>query len=81
MPVVRFRSLGFLGGSSEKVIGIDVDLARIEWEKNLNSGVRGGKSVSCPGGMTSSVARPSTAGYPVATGRGFGRGAENIKPF
>ncbi|PYV39060.1 MAG: hypothetical protein DMG06_24165 [Acidobacteria bacterium] len=32
-----FRSLGFAGGSSNNVVGIDVDLGRIEWEKNLGS--------------------------------------------
>ena len=30
-----FRSLGFVGGSSGTVTGIDIDLARIEWEKRF----------------------------------------------
>jgi outer membrane protein assembly factor BamB len=70
-----FRSLGFVGDSSEKVIAIDVDMARIEWEKSLASGSSAATSLLCPGGMTSSVARPTFAGYPpVAAIRGFGRG-------
>jgi outer membrane protein assembly factor BamB len=70
-----FRSLGFVGGSSENVIGIDVDLARIEWEKSLASNSSAAASVLCPGGMTSSVTRPTFAAYPAVGGvRGFGRG-------
>src|SRR5262245_5760234 len=30
-----FRALGFVGGSSDTLTGIDVDLARIEWHKSL----------------------------------------------
>ena len=33
-----FRSLGFVGGSSGNVTGIDIDLARIEWEKAFPPG-------------------------------------------
>jgi hypothetical protein len=70
-----FRSFGFVGGSSETVVGIDVDLARIEWEKNLGSGPPGSASNLCPGGMTSSVTRPTFAAYPAAGGgHAFGRG-------
>src|SRR5437867_9958771 len=49
-----FRALGFVGVSSNKVIGIDVDLARVEWEKSFGSGSPAA-SLLCPGGMTSSV--------------------------
>lgn len=70
-----FRSLGFVGGSSDNVIGIDVDLARIEWDKNLGSSFPGSASILCPGGMTSSVTRPTFAAYPAGGGgHGFGRG-------
>jgi outer membrane protein assembly factor BamB len=69
-----FRSLGFVGGSSDNVIGIDVDLARVEWEKRLGSRSLAAASILCPGGMTSSVTRPTFAAYPAARGaRGFGR--------
>ena len=69
-----FRALGFVGGSSDNVIGIDVDLGRIEWEKSLGSGSPAAASILCPGGMTSSVSRPTSAAYPAADGgHGFGR--------
>jgi len=70
-----FRSLGFVGGSSENVIAIDIDLGRLEWEKSLSSGSRAAASILCPGGMTSSVTRPTLPAYPAGGGgRGFGRG-------
>lgn len=71
-----FRSLGFVGGSSGNVIAIDTDLGRIEWERSFPAGATPPSStIPCPGGMTSSVARPSTTAYPsVITARGFGRG-------
>ncbi len=70
-----FRSLGLVGGSSNKVIGIDVDLARVEWEKNLGSSFPRGPSTLCPGGMTSSVTRPTQTSYLATLGHGFGRDA------
>jgi outer membrane protein assembly factor BamB len=69
-----FRSLGFVGGSSGTVTGIDVDLARIEWEKRFPVASTSSPSAECPGGMTSSVARPTVTGYPAATSVGSGRG-------
>jgi outer membrane protein assembly factor BamB len=69
-----FRSLGFVGGSSGNVTGIDIDLARIEWEKAFPSGTSKNTSIDCPGGMTSSVTRPTVAGYPAPGAGGFGRG-------
>jgi outer membrane protein assembly factor BamB len=69
-----FRSLAFVGGSSDTIVGIDTDLGRIEWEKALSTG-SSGSSVSCPGGMTSAVTRPTSIAYPPNLGgRGFGRG-------
>src|SRR5262245_21460310 len=70
-----FRLLGFVGSSSERVVGLDVDMARIEWEKSLASDSSAATSLLCPGGMTSSLTRPTFAGYPPVTAiRGFGRG-------
>jgi len=69
-----FRTLGFFGASSDKVIAIDTDLARLEWEKGFGAPTSSG-TAQCPGGMTSSVARPTFTAYPGAfTARGFGRG-------
>ena len=70
-----FRSLAFVGGSSENIVAIDTDLGRIEWVKSFSSGSRPAASVLCPGGMTSSLTRPTSAGYPPVFGlRGSGRG-------
>jgi outer membrane protein assembly factor BamB len=69
-----FRTLGFFGGSSDRVIGIDVDIARIEWEKSLGTPSAKAGTIPCPGGMTSAVTRPTIPNYPTAfAGRG-GRG-------
>ena len=70
-----FRSLGFVGGSSGNVTAIDIDLARIEWDKAFPSAASKDASLECPGGMTSSVTRPTVAGYPGPGFGGFGRGA------
>ncbi len=71
-----FRSLAFLGGSSDTITGIDIDLARVEWEKKLLSTTSApAATINCPGGMTSSVTRPTGLAYPSpAGGRGIGRG-------
>lgn len=69
-----FRTLGFFGGSSDRVIGVDVDIARIEFEKSLGTASAKPGTIPCPGGMTSAVTRPTIPNYPTAfSGRG-GRG-------
>ena len=71
-----FRTFGFFGGSSNRVITVDTDLARVEWEKNLGTGTAPAATNDCPGGMTSAVTRPTYTAYPaVPTGRGTGRGS------
>lgn len=67
-----FRTLGFLGGASGKVYGIDVDLGRLDWNKALPGGDAAG-TAACPGGLTSNTARVLTAQFP-QTGGGFGGG-------
>ena len=68
-----FRTLGFFGGSSDVVVGIDTDLARIEWEKKIGTPGAAG-TVQCPGGTTSAVARITPLNFPAS---GFGRGRGN----
>lgn len=69
-----FRSLGFFGTSSDKVIGVDIDLGRVEWEKSF-TGSPTASTPGCPGGLTSAVTRPLSLNYPpVPTGAGMGRG-------
>jgi len=70
-----FRSLGFVGGSSNRVFAIDTDLARLEWQIQFPLGAAG-NSPDCPGGLTSAVSRPTVASLAPPPSRfgGFGRG-------
>ena len=70
-----FRSLGFFGTSGDRVIGMDVDLGVVEWERNFASAASpsGPGTAECPGGMTAAVTRPATTSYPANFG-GAGRG-------
>jgi outer membrane protein assembly factor BamB len=70
-----FRSLAFVGGSSDTVFVIDSDLGRMEWEKRLStvsSSKRGSKP--CPGGMTANLTRPTIAAIPSLPNGGVGSG-------
>ena len=59
-----FRSFAFVAGSSNTIWGVDTDLNRVEWEMMLSA--KGSPdSASCPGGLTSPVARATAADYPV----------------
>lgn len=70
-----FRTLGFVGGSGDTVIGIDTDLARLEWQNGAGVSRQPAGTPACPGGMTSPITRPTNAGYPASIGgRGSGRG-------
>jgi hypothetical protein len=72
-----FRSLGFIGLSSNSVVAFDTDLGRVEWKKQLKVESAPAKETSplCPGGMTAGITRVTDVSYPTAAGfRGFGRG-------
>ena len=62
-----FRSLAFVGVTSNKVVGIDTDLGKIEWQRQLQAD---GPSPACAG-LMASLTRPTTAAFPIA---GAGRG-------
>lgn len=66
-----FRTLGFFG-TADKIIGIDTDLGRLEWDHPMPAAAPG--SPQCPGGITSSVGRRTAPGYPSNTGGRPGRG-------
>src|SRR5436309_698930 len=73
-----FRSLAFLGGSSDKVVAFDTDLGKIEWQKSAPGAPAGAGTATCPGGMTANVARSTSTAFPQMPqggGRGFGRGS------
>jgi outer membrane protein assembly factor BamB len=71
-----FRTLGFFGGSDDRVIAYDLHLSRVEWEKSYAAkSNRMAGTVACPGGLTANVTRPTVLAYrPVPTGSGPGRG-------
>lgn len=70
-----FRSFALIGISSDRVVGVDVDIARIDWDKKLGSGAAPAGTLPCPGGMTSAVTRPMNTAYPsFFAARGAGRG-------
>ncbi len=67
-----FRTLAFFGASSDKVVAIDSDLARVEWEDRYSS-QSPDATPACPAGMIS-VTRPTNAAYPPSLGGAMGRG-------
>ena len=77
-----FKSLAFFGGSDDRVISIDTDLARPYWTTVLNyTAATGGQppsSVDCPGGL---IAMPSrrTALAPAPPGGGGGAGRGGVR--
>src|SRR4051794_12520567 len=73
-----FRSLGYVGGSSDNIIALDTDQGRIEWKKRLEGAPPpASPTLTCPGGMTTPLTRPTStaiAGPPSGRGGGGGRG-------
>lgn len=70
-----FRSLGYVGGSSDTVHAMDTDLARSEWQKRFPVATREPGSSACAGGMTANVTRAVSAAFPAPPdGRGGGGG-------
>lgn len=56
------KSLGFLSGPADDIYSIDTDLGLVEWHDHVATGTKpkAQSTLACPGGMTSSVARPTT---------------------
>jgi outer membrane protein assembly factor BamB len=69
-----FRSLAFVGGSSNSLFAVDTDLARIEWQNHLPLSAPPAGSPGCPGGLTANLARATTAEYPPSEASGGGLG-------
>jgi hypothetical protein len=68
-----FRTLGFFGGSGDTTIGVDTDLARLEWQNGAGTSMAKPGTAACPGGMTSTITRPTQVPYPPPVNRGAGR--------
>ena len=70
-----FRSLAFLGAADGSVFAVDTDLDRPEWERRFGAGAQyPAATADCPGGMTSSLTRPTVAALPALGGfSGSGR--------
>jgi outer membrane protein assembly factor BamB len=69
-----FRSLAFLGGSSNSLFAVDTDLARIEWQSHQPVPAPPAGSPGCPGGLTANMARPTSVEYPPSGASGGGLG-------
>ena len=65
-----FKSLAYVGGSSNTVFSIDYDLATVEWTKRLEAPTEKANSLACPAGMTASITR--SVSLTPAAARGFG---------
>jgi hypothetical protein len=72
-----FRSLAFLGGSSNGIYAIDTDLSRIEWQRRLPLPAPPAGSLNCPGGLTANIARETSAAYPAPGALGGGLGGRS----
>jgi hypothetical protein len=72
-----FRSLAFIGGSSNNVSAIDTDLSRMEWQHRFQLPASPAGSPACPGGLTANVSRETTAGYPPLEAVGGGLGGRS----
>jgi len=67
-----FRSYAHLATSGDTVVALDTDLGRIEWKQSIGTGGASGTS-ACPGGLTATPARATSAAFPTPqAGRGFG---------
>jgi outer membrane protein assembly factor BamB len=74
-----FKSIAFVGTASETVHAIDIDFGTPLWKYHINytaspPQVLGGPA-ACPGGLTSSLSRPTPIAPPAGGGGGGGRGA------
>lgn len=71
-----FRALGFFGVSSDKVIAVDTELGRLEWENKYTPAGGSAGTPDCPGSLTAAVTRPTGTAYPpLPRGGGAGRGS------
>jgi outer membrane protein assembly factor BamB len=67
-----FKSLAFVGGSSNAVYAIDYDLGRLYWKTQLKGSASSTQQTFlCPGGLTAAATRPTSLSPP-APGRGGG---------
>jgi hypothetical protein len=54
-----FKSMALVGGSSDTLYAIDIDLGRIYWKTHFNSpAARQNSSIACAGGLTAAATRP-----------------------
>ncbi len=65
-----FKSLAYVGASSNTVYSVDYDLQTIEWAKHFDLPAQSTSTLECPAGMTAAITRPVTLAP--AAARGFG---------
>jgi len=75
-----FRALGFVAGPSDRVVAIDTDLGRVEWERRFASAAPStGGSPACARETTPNLARPTNLALPALVG-GVGGGRRAGQP-
>ncbi len=64
-----FRALGFVGAPSDRVVAIDTDLGRVEWERRFAPDAPPARgSPACARAMTPNLARPTNRALPALIG-------------
>src|SRR6266542_1919219 len=64
-----FKSLAFVGGSSDVVYSIDYDLNRMFWQQKLSTTSKVPGTAACPGGLTA-ITRVTQVAPPAPAARG-----------
>jgi len=71
-----FRALGFVGAPSDRVVAIDTDLGRVEWDRRFAPDAPPARgSPACARAMTPNLARPTNPALPALIG-GASRAAQ-----
>src|SRR5256884_7626464 len=64
-----FRALGFVGAPSDRVVAIDTDLGRVEWDRRFAPDAPPARgSPACARPMTPNLARPTNPALPALIG-------------
>jgi len=77
-----FKSLAFVGGSSDVVYAYDYDLAKVYWSQKLSTAVNQPGTLQCPGGLTALTRQTplNQSAVPVPGARGAGPGGFGPAP-
>ncbi|HWB95771.1 MAG TPA: hypothetical protein VG672_03690, partial [Bryobacteraceae bacterium] len=69
-----FKSMGYVAGSGGTAFGFDFDTSQVIWKTPLGAAPEGAGTLACPGGLTTSLGRPTPLTIPNVTDTEAGRG-------